>query len=357
MSKIASTSLIQGEVDAYEVGDKVYAADGKTYECQNADACSGTNDVTKVLPDLTAAADATVWKVQRKANAAAPSNEAIELYTADGAACVAWSSDYAWIESQWGCGPGDVDGEKQYRCFDPSYCGMVDPTDLFDGVNTVPDIGGTEVWMKAVAVADTTVRGNTRTWTAVNMTEMNGAARDPSDCATWVEGAHFAYFDLVCEAGAIWECLDEGDAHNCDSIRPSATANADATTWAVPTEGGLESPPASKQVKLRKWERSGSVVAGAIKNVDLAYETGSVATSKDGQVYTCDPAAASFGSKPFKVLTDYEVTIGTTTDYRNIVEGCVSNGPTSKKGANYWVANENVSMDTLTPQDMVACLW
>lgn len=102
-----------------------------------------------------------------------------------------------------------------------------------------------------------------------------------------------------------------------------------------------------------------------ITSIDNAYEVGSIATTRDGGVYTCDPAMASFGNKPFEMIWDAEICDmdrsdgSCTTHYRNVVEGCMNYAPTSERGASYWINNEEsgntVDTTNLTPQWIVAC--
>jgi len=98
----------------------------------------------------------------------------------------------------------------QYRCIDNDYCSMIDPA---TAATTNPTIGGNEVWYRTDTGGTETVRGVVRNFDGISMTELNGAERDVSDCKTWVEESHFGYMDLVCEAGAIWECLDDAGNH------------------------------------------------------------------------------------------------------------------------------------------------
>lgn len=134
------------------------------------------------------------------------------------------------------------------------------------------------------------------------MSKFDAAARSADDCKSWVEGSLIRYHDLFCETGGIYECLDESGA-SCSVTRPSADTTG--TIWATPTAAGLTAPPASKQIKLVKWKYSANVAA--VNALSDAYEVGSIATTKDGGVYTCDPASASFGFQPFTVFSDSEI--------------------------------------------------
>lgn len=166
------------------------------------------------------------------------------------------------------------------------------------------------------------------------------------------------YHDLVCEAGAIYECLDTTGA-TCGTCRPSGACNSDSLTWAVPTEAGLESPPASKEVKLVSWTPTTCGAGSECTDVDYAFETGSIATTREGGMYTCDPATASFGSLPFDIFWNMEIADPDGTAYRNVVAGCANFSPSSEKGKLYWIDNsaDGAVVDTsnLTPQWIIAC--
>lgn len=42
------------------------------------------------------------------------------------------------------------------------------------------------------------------------------------DCETYRKGFNYRESDLVCEAGAVWECLPFPESMNCSAVKPSS---------------------------------------------------------------------------------------------------------------------------------------
>jgi hypothetical protein len=107
-------------------------------------------------------------------------------------------------------------------------------------------------------------------------------------------------------------------------------------------------------VKLVNWV--GHQDVATISDVSYAYEVSSLATNKDGGVFTCDPFTAS-GDSTFTTFWDQEITDVTggsdVAMWRNVVEGCMKYAPTSDRGKQYWVNNEEggivIDVANLTP--------
>jgi hypothetical protein len=277
LSSIAQGDIIQWDGNKYKCVDE--GNDGSN--C-NAD---GTSYVD---PSRTEANTGTLWDMMPTPPSDNPSQEQIEKYIADSAECVEWSASYKFIQYQWACGATD-----QFRCLQPALCSSVHPDDISywngpvtgsDWGNTI-ETGSTAIW--ATNETDTpSYRGLTLALGQISKTKMDASARDVADCGTWQTGAVFYKDDLVCSRGSIFECLD---TTLCSTEQPGT-----GSAWAVPTESGLENPPASKQVKLSNWVRHNTVAD--LTNADYAYEIGSVASTRSGATFTCDPATAYYGS-------------------------------------------------------------
>jgi len=61
---------------------------------------------------------------------------------------------------------------------------------------------------------------------------------------------------------------------------------------------------------------------------------GSVAMSKKGEIFQCDPSAA--GGRAYSISHAFEVTTSTGKDYYDVVNGCVENSPSSTQGKAFW---------------------
>jgi hypothetical protein len=212
-----------------------------------------------------------------------------EKYIADDANCTTWVAGMQWMEYQWAC---DDENDRKIRCLLPNQCSTYDPNDSA----TINTFNGAEVWNLSTTSGQSAsaVWGSTRTMDPVDSpTKADPSERDPADAAAWREGKPYFEGELIIETGMMYECLDTTGL--CETARPSSTATASQSIWAVPTEDGLDVVPASKEVTMEAWALTYDADQADPEFLSSAYEVGSMATTRDGNVWICDPAVASYG--------------------------------------------------------------